>query len=105
MRTKFAFLVTALVILASAFHASAQQAGKVYRIGYIGPNINPAFRQGLAALGYVEGKNLAFEFREGMSLHLNQAHAENLLERWTSFFQWAQARLAPPSKRPALSRS
>jgi len=50
--------------------ARAQQADKVYRIGYLslgspGAEANRfnAFRAGLAALGYVEGKNLVIETR------------------------------------------
>ena len=50
--------------------ASAQQADKVYRIGYLGAasaaaqatRMN-AFRAGLGALGYVEGKNVVIESR------------------------------------------
>ncbi len=50
--------------------ARAQQAGKLYRIGYLSlgslaaeaSRFN-AFRAGLAALGYVEGKNLVIETR------------------------------------------
>jgi ABC-type uncharacterized transport system substrate-binding protein len=50
--------------------ARAQQAGKVWRIGVLEPTaaalntINfDAFRQGLHEFGYVEGKNLAIDYR------------------------------------------
>ena len=51
--------------------AYGQQAGKVYRIGFLweGPDVFPdemeAFRQGLSALGYLEGRNLTIEYRWG----------------------------------------
>ena len=46
----------------------AQQAGKVYRIGVLAgtppdaPRWSP-FREGLRQLGYIEGQNMAFEWR------------------------------------------
>ncbi len=51
--------------------AEGQQAGKVYRLGYLGIGPPPdgrdtrldLFRQGLRDLGYVEGRNLALEIR------------------------------------------
>ena len=49
--------------------AHAQQAGKVYRVGFLwdGPAVFPdaieAFRQGLRDLGYVEGRTIAIEYR------------------------------------------
>jgi putative ABC transport system substrate-binding protein len=48
--------------------AEAQQAAKLYRIGILSPERPPpglvdALRQGLRELGYVEGKNIAFEVR------------------------------------------
>jgi len=63
------FLVIALLGVAAI--AQAQQAGKVYRIGYLGgrsvsPNTDRnyiALRQGLRELGYVEGQNLVIEYR------------------------------------------
>ena len=52
------------------FTAGAQQAGKIARIGFLGPNSASswasrleAFRLGLRDHGYVEGKNIAIEFR------------------------------------------
>ena len=57
-------------LLAAPFAVEAQQAGKVYRIGYVGfgtlaaaANRVEALRAGLRDLGYVEGKNLVIEFR------------------------------------------
>jgi ABC-type uncharacterized transport system substrate-binding protein len=57
--------------------AVAQQSGKVHRIGllFFGSRNQPhlaAFKEGLHDLGYVEGKNLAFEYRyaEGNVHHL-----------------------------------
>jgi ABC-type uncharacterized transport system substrate-binding protein len=45
--------------------ATAQQTSKVYRLGYLSASaVNEAFRQGLRDLGYIEGKNLAIEFRQ-----------------------------------------
>ena len=44
---------------------SAQEAGKVYRIGWLSASaINTAFRQTIRELGYVEGKNLVIEYRQ-----------------------------------------
>jgi putative ABC transport system substrate-binding protein len=57
-------------LLAAPFAAKAQQTGKVYRIGYLGPGSGStlpaaldAFRQQLRQLGYVEGQNLTIEYR------------------------------------------
>ena len=58
-------------LLAAPLAAEAQQAGKVYRIGYLfefempGPTPSPlrAFEETLRELGYVEGRNLAVERR------------------------------------------
>jgi putative ABC transport system substrate-binding protein len=56
--------------LAAPLAGEAQQPGKVWRIGYLGsgsasvfPFALDAFRQQLRLLGYVEGQNLAIEYR------------------------------------------
>jgi putative tryptophan/tyrosine transport system substrate-binding protein len=53
-----------------SFPARAQQAGKVYRIGFLGnstaaleANLVAPFRDGLRDLGYVEGQNILIEYR------------------------------------------
>jgi len=54
--------------LAAPLAAEAQQAGKVYRIGYLTPfpidsSLTQSFRQGLRELGYVEGRDVVIEGR------------------------------------------
>jgi putative tryptophan/tyrosine transport system substrate-binding protein len=65
-----AFLGTlAGALLAAPVAAEAQQTRKVPRVGVLGgqsPEISPpilALRQGLSELGYVEGENIAIEWR------------------------------------------
>jgi putative ABC transport system substrate-binding protein len=75
-------LVLGLGLLASSPAGETQQAGKTYRIGWLAPGPNPshleALRDGLRALGYVEGKNLVIEQRsaDGKSERLDRLAAE-----------------------------
>jgi putative ABC transport system substrate-binding protein len=59
-------LLFVMVLLAVAVMAEAQQAEKVFRIGYLGSSGSGpprAFRQCLRDHGYVESKNIIFEYR------------------------------------------
>ena len=58
-------LVLTAIVFALCLPAEAQQPGKIPHIGFLslsGAN-QEAFRQGLRDLGYIEGKNIAIEFR------------------------------------------
>jgi putative ABC transport system substrate-binding protein len=69
----FTVFVSVFAILVAVHPATAQQAGKLYRIGFL-TAASPvkafqermaAFRQGLRELGYVEGENIVIEERYG----------------------------------------
>lgn len=69
MKNNFCVALSAL-LLALNFPAEAEQAKKVPRIGFLIPGSSTtysaridAFRQGLHDLGYVEGKDIAVEYR------------------------------------------
>jgi putative ABC transport system substrate-binding protein len=70
MMKQILIYLLATTVLATVSLAEAQQAKKVYRIGFISPSSSAtaapnleAFRQGLRDLGYVEGDNIAIEIR------------------------------------------
>jgi putative tryptophan/tyrosine transport system substrate-binding protein len=77
-----AFVAGLGAVLAAPLAADAQQAGKVYRIGILSPTSQglgvEAFRDGLRALGYVEGHNIVVEHRsaEGRFERLPELAAE-----------------------------
>src|SRR5262245_64733571 len=64
------FVVIACAILAPTPPAGAQQAGHMPRIGFLGPgapqtaaSCAPGFSEGLREHGWVEGQNIAIEYR------------------------------------------
>jgi putative ABC transport system substrate-binding protein len=67
-----AFTAVMLVLCVAPERTEAQQFGTVWRVGFVAPQgrslpLFDAFRQGLADLGYVEGRNVVIEprFAEG----------------------------------------
>ena len=77
----------ALALCGAAAAAQAQQPGKIYRIGFLDPSTRSgttvlvdAFREELGKLGWVEGKNLAIEYRFAESRDLGRAGDQRLKE-------------------------
>ena len=70
MSKKIFYVALSAVLFAYCLPASAQQPKKIHRIGYLatgsassqGPRLK-AFRDGLRELGYVEGQNIAIDYR------------------------------------------
>ncbi|MGH9364077.1 MAG: ABC transporter substrate-binding protein [Thermoanaerobaculia bacterium] len=78
-------LVSVAAFVSVPLAAEAQQATGMPRIGYLGtsspsaePHLVEAFRQGLRDLGYIEGQNIAIEYRwaEGQDDRLPSLAAE-----------------------------
>src|SRR5215471_1171225 len=70
MTSRRVFLAGAATFLAASRAVGAQQTGKIPRIAFLGPgpimgwsDSMEAFRQGLRALGFIEGQNIAIEWR------------------------------------------
>ena len=85
MMDRRTFLGVTFGTLAAPLAAEAQQPGKVYRIGYLallpGEDVTSpmkAFKERLHELGYIEGKNLIFEYRsaEGRQERLTELGTE-----------------------------
>jgi len=72
MKHIIGLVVTLVTLVSCGVAAEAQQPAKIPRIGFLTNNsstglaaADEAFRQGLRALGYVEGKSLVIEYRYG----------------------------------------
>jgi putative tryptophan/tyrosine transport system substrate-binding protein len=85
MKKNVIVLTLCAVLLALCFSADAQQPGKIFRLGFLDPStasgmagLLEAFRQELAKLGWIEGKNITIEYRfaEQMSERLPELAAE-----------------------------
>ena len=70
MKSKFLIWLLTTVLLTTALAAHAQQAGKIFRIGFLDSStasgmavLIDAFRQELSKLGWIEGKNITIEYR------------------------------------------
>jgi len=83
MNKRIFFFALCVMLLALSVPVGAQQAGKVYRIGYLAwpSSVKPAYeaiRQEILRLGYVEGQTIAFKYRsaEGKRKRLKALAAE-----------------------------
>src|SRR2546422_8423740 len=72
MRKMIVHLTLCAMLFALCFSAEAQQTGKIFRIGFLDSStasgmagLLEAFRQELSKLGWIEGKNIAIEYRFG----------------------------------------
>src|SRR6266436_6304215 len=85
-RRRFMMLLGGGAVAGWPLAAQAQQAAKVWRIGYLGFGTAAAFadrvealRAGLRALGYIEGTNLVIEFRWAETVEQLQEAASELV--------------------------
>ena len=85
MKRKITVLILCAMLFAVCGSVEAQQAGKVFRIGILDTGtasgmavLVDSFRQELNKLGWIEGKNIAFEYRfaEGKPERLPDLAAE-----------------------------
>jgi len=70
MNTKMITCLVAAALLFNASFVQAQQTGKIFRIGFLDNStasgmavLVNAFRQELSSLGWIDGKNIAIEYR------------------------------------------
>ena len=83
MKKRITLWLLATLFLANVSLADAQQTGKIFRIGILDPStasgsalLWEAFRQELRSIGWVEGKNIAFEYRFGEQQNERSPHLQ-----------------------------
>jgi putative tryptophan/tyrosine transport system substrate-binding protein len=100
-------ILVVVVLVAVAIIAEAQQPARVPRIGYLtnAPlsviSINrDVFSQGLRELGYIEGKNIIFEWRSGEQSRERQRAMAAELVRLMLLLPVVRETFALPRKQP-----
>jgi putative ABC transport system substrate-binding protein len=108
LRHTIALIVTlAMVILAAPLATDAQPPSHVPRVGFLDPGdpeVGTAFRQGLQALGYVEGHNVILEWRswEGRPDRAPE-HIADLVRRKVNVLVVAGSRLVRAAQQATTS--
>ncbi len=92
-----------LGLLAAPLLAEAQQVGKMPRIGYLnrgtGPGASKDFLKGLRDLGWIEGQNIAIEYRwAAFNMDLLPALAEELVRLKVDLIVTATQRVTRAAK-------
>jgi putative ABC transport system substrate-binding protein len=107
MKRRIFSVALSSLLFALCFFAEAQQPRKLPGIGFLGgqsPSNSPvrreAFQQGLHELGYVEGKNIAIEYRwaEGKFDRLPALAAELVRLKLDIIVTGGPKQPVPPSK-------
>ena len=106
-RKLVASLVLGALLFAPFATADAQQPKKVWQIGFLAAGSAQtahsrieAFRQGLRAFGYVEGKDIVIEYRNAAG-KVERFHAmlsNWFVSRWTLLSPLARPIRGPPRK-------
>jgi putative ABC transport system substrate-binding protein len=81
MRLVGLVVALALAVIPAPLAVVGQEATRIARIGVLGPtpvvpSNDEAFKQGLAQFGYVHGRNLVIEYRDGEGARLSELAAD-----------------------------
>src|SRR5262245_43325312 len=112
MKAKFLVYALPVLILATIHLAGAQQPEKLHRIAFLlgGPSSSysariDVFKQGLKELGYVDGKNIAIEYRsaDGRLTVFSILPLSWCVSKWISFLLPLHPAFWPSKRRPQRS--